>query len=213
MYIHDMKEFIMKKILITAAGIILTVLILSSCKQQGTLAPSTFDGLNGPVQTISGGGISINNWEPDPFAVDHNSNETLMLNTNTAYVEEGAGSAQIYCNPLSATEPITLYKDFGNSNVNLTNRIVSIWMYTPSNLTALNTSYYLDLYTTTISGIKEIYSSNTYSTGWTQISFKIPANTDDYTYVSAIKFSLEALTNVTPPSNFIGTIYFDEISW
>jgi|GEM_PF-2027727 hypothetical protein len=204
----------MKNMIATAAMVILTVFILSSCKQQGTLAPSTFDGLNGPVQTIPGGGISINNWEPDPFAADHNSNESLTLNTNPAYVEEGTGSAQIYCNPLSTTEPITLYKDFSGNNANLTNRIVSIWMYAPPDLSDKNNSYFLDLYVTINGGTspKEIFSSNTFATGWTQISFKVPANTDDYNYVSAIKFALEDLVNQNPQP-FTGTIYFDEISW
>ena len=199
---------------LTAACVIFILFMISSCKpQQGTLAPSTFDGLNGPVQTISGGGISINNWEPDPYSIY--SNETLTLNTNPAYVEEGTGSAQVYCNPLSATEPVSLYKDFSYSNVNLTNRIVSIWMYAPTALAAMNNSYYLDLYVTISGGgAKEIYSSNQFPTraGWTQISFKVPTNTEDYNYVSAIKFTLEALVNLTPP-NYVGNVYFDEISW
>lgn len=203
--------------IITAAGIIFAILILSSCKQQGTLAPSTFDGLNGdtksPVIQLGGGLISINNWQPDPFA-SVKSNETLTLNTNTAYVEEGTGSAQIYCNPLSQADPISLYKDFSNSDVNLTNRIVSIWMYAPAPLAAMNNSYFLDLYVNINGGTspKEIFSSNTFATGWTQILFKIPANTDDYNYVSAIKFVLEDLINQNPQP-FTGNIYFDEISW
>ena len=198
---------------LTAAVVIFILLMISSCKpQQGTLAPSTFDGLNGPVQPITGG-ISINNWEPDPFSIY--SNETLALNTNLAYVEEGTGSAQIYCNPLSASEPVSLYKDFSYNNANLTNRIVSIWMYAPTALAAMNNSYYLDLYATISGGgAKEIYSSNQFasSAGWTQISFKVPTNTEDYNYVSAIKFTLEALVNLTPQP-FTGNIYFDEISW
>lgn len=199
---------------LTAAGVVFIMLMISSCNQkQGTLAPSTFDGLNGPVQTIAVGGYSINNWEPDPYSIYNN--ETLALNTNAAYVEEGTGSAQVYCNPLSSTEPISLYKDFSYNNANLTNRIVSIWMYVPANLAVMNTSYFLDLYLTINGGgTKEIYSRNQYpaTAGWTQISFKTPTDTEDYNYVSAVKFTLEDLVNQNPQP-FTGYIYFDEISW
>jgi hypothetical protein len=199
----------MKRIVTLAAVFVFFIMLLSSCKtNQGPLAATNFDGLNGPV-LIDG---SVNNWKPDPFSIY--SNETLTLNTNPAYVEEGSGSVQIYCNPLNGTEPISMYKAF-NQDTNLSNRIVSIWMYTsPTSptLAALNGTYFLNLYALVDGGsYKEISSSNQFSTGWTQIKFTVP-NSDDYTYISAMKFSLEAIANSTPPS-FTGYIYFDEISW
>lgn len=202
------KEDIMKHIL-TLAAVVFFMMLLSSCKtNQGPLAATNFDGLNGPV-LIDG---SVNNWKPDPFSIYSNETLTLFLkSTNPAYVEEGTGSVQIYCNQLNGTEPISMYKAF-SPDTNLDNRIVSIWMYAPAALAALNNSYFLNLYAMPDGGsYKEISSSNQFSTGWTQITFRVP-NSDDYTYISAMKFSLEAIANLNP-TPFTGNIYFDEISW
>lgn len=201
----------MKRI-VTLAVVIFSIMMLSSCKSPGPLAATNFDGLNGPVLNIGNGLISINNWEVNPYSTVSPSNETLSLNTtNAACIEEGIGSAEIYCNPLAYQKPITLYKAF-SPPTNLSNRIVSIWMYAPSDLAALNGTYFLNLYVTVDGGgDKEISSSNQFSSGWTQIKFTVP-NSDDYTYISAMRFSLEAIANLTP-TPFPGYIYFDEISW
>jgi hypothetical protein len=203
----------MKRTLTITAAVIFFIMLLSSCKtNQGPLAATNFDGLNGPVLNIGNGLISINNWEVNPYSTVNPSNETLSLNTtNAACIEEGTGSAEIYCNPLAYQKPITLYKVF-SPDTNLSNRIVSIWIYVPPALSNLNGSYFLNLYATVDGGgDKEIYSSNQFSTGWTQIKFTVP-NSDEYTYISAMRFSLEAIANLTP-TPFTGYIYFDEISW
>lgn len=198
----------MNKILIS---ILFIALVFVSCKPVNNSEPI-------PASVFYNFDSSLNGWGSNGI-----SNETLSINSNTNYIKAGAGSVKCICSLSSSSIPPEiglLYQDFG-ANVNLTNRIVTIWVYVPAGLAVLNPGYFINLNIKRQSMsliVDTFYGPALNTVGWNKITFTIPAYstdsynvTHDYQDVQMIYFAVENTAQTA--IDWTGTIYFDELSW
>ena len=156
----------------------------------------------------------------DGWSSNGTSGESLSINTNTTYVEAGTGSAKCICSLGALPAKIAILYQYFPGYVNLTSRTVTIWVYVPVDLAAMNPGFYLDLWYRRDSQPgwewKPGYTLNT--AGWVKETYTFPPystdssyNTYDFHDVSAMYFAVE--NNMASPADWNGTIYFDELSW
>ncbi|MEI7541793.1 MAG: hypothetical protein WCJ94_00895 [bacterium] len=198
----------MNKILIS---ILLIMLFFVSCKPLNNSEPL-------PASVFYNFDSSLNGWGSNGI-----SNETLSINSNSNYIKAGTGSVKCNCYLSSSSIPPKiglLYQDFG-TNVNLTNRVVTLWVYVPTELAGLNPRYYIDLNIKRQSMsliVDTFYGPALNKAGWNKITFTIPAYstdsynvTHDYQDVQMIYFAIENTAQTA--ADWTGNIYFDELSW
>jgi hypothetical protein len=171
----------------------------------GTTTPTpTATTTNTPNITIYSFESGLDGWSKNSLGMGVT---TVAYNTDTAYTHSGsAGSLRAdssFYSPYNlGWVSLTL-----SHAVNMTGKTISAWIYVPSSLAAVSSTY---------TAFIEIYGSNSYQTGtsyslntsgWVQLQYT-PSGAGEDAVTKVVIVVLRTL-----PDDWSGSYYLDDISW